>query len=66
MIANDARCKREMISRIVMTKAAINEKKAPFTSTFGLNVKNKMAKCYIWSTALCGTETRTLRKVDQK
>jgi hypothetical protein len=26
----------------------------------------KLVKCYIWSIALCGAETWTLRKVDQK
>jgi hypothetical protein len=26
----------------------------------------KLAKCYMWSTALYGAETWTLRKVDQK
>jgi hypothetical protein len=31
-----------------------------------LNLKKKLVKCYIWSTALYGAETWTLRKVDQK
>jgi len=29
-------------------------------------LRNKLVKCYIWSTALSGAETRALRKVDQK
>jgi hypothetical protein len=29
-------------------------------------VKKKPLQCYIWSTALCGVETRALREVDQK
>ena len=33
--------------------------------TFGLCVRTKLEKCYIWSIALYGTETRTLWKVDQ-
>jgi hypothetical protein len=32
----------------------------------GLNLSKKLVKCYIWSRALCGAETWTLRKVDQK
>jgi hypothetical protein len=31
-----------------------------------LNLRKKPVKCYIWSIALCGAETWTLRKVDQK
>jgi len=31
-----------------------------------LNLRKKVAKCYIWSIALYGAETFTLQKVDQK
>jgi hypothetical protein len=31
-----------------------------------LNLRNKLVKSYIWSIALYGAETWTLRKVDQK
>jgi hypothetical protein len=31
-----------------------------------LNLRKKLIKCYIWSIALYGAETWTLRKVDQK
>jgi hypothetical protein len=31
-----------------------------------LNIRRKIAKCYIWSIAFCGAETLTLRKVEQK
>ena len=44
-----------------MTKAAFNKKKTLFTSKLGLNLRNKLVKCYIWSMALYGTETWTLR-----
>ena len=49
-----------------MTKAALNKTKTLFTSKLDLNLRNKLVKCYIWSTALYGAETWTLRKVDQK
>jgi hypothetical protein len=29
-------------------------------------LRKKLVKCYIWSIALCGAETWTLRAVDQK
>jgi hypothetical protein len=61
-----ARFTREIKWRIAVTKAKFNKKKALFTNNLGLNLRNKMAKCYIWSTALCCVETWTLRKVDQK
>jgi hypothetical protein len=48
-----------------MTKAAFN-KETLFTSKLDLNLRKKVVKCYIWSTAVYGAETWTLRKVDQK
>jgi hypothetical protein len=64
-LPNDARCTREIKSRIAMAKAAFNKKKNLFTSRLDLNLRKKLVKCYIWSIALCGAETWTLRKVDQ-
>jgi hypothetical protein len=52
--------------RIAMEKAAFNKKRALFTSKMDLEVKKKLVKCYIWSIALYGVETWTLRAVDQK
>jgi hypothetical protein len=63
-ITNDARCTREIKARIVMAKAAFNKKKTVFTSK--LELRKKLVKCYIWSIALYGVETWTLRKLDQK
>jgi hypothetical protein len=65
MITHDARYACEIKSRIAMAKAAFN-KKTLFTSKLHLNLRKKLVKCYIWSIALCGAETWTLRKVDQK
>jgi hypothetical protein len=31
-----------------------------------LNLREKLAKHYVWNTALYGAETWTVRKVDQK
>jgi hypothetical protein len=57
MITNDARCTREIQSRIAMEKAAFNKKKTLFTSKLDLNLMTKLVKCYIWSLALYGAET---------
>jgi hypothetical protein len=66
MIANDTRCAHEIKSSIAMAKATFNKKKNPFTSKLDLNLRKKLVNCYIWSIALYGAETWTLRKVDQK
>jgi hypothetical protein len=47
-------------------KDAFNKKRTLFTSTFNLELRKKLVKCYIWRIALYGAETWTLRAVDQK
>ena len=49
-----------------MAKAAFNKKKNLFTSKLDLNVRKKLVKFYVWSMALYGAETLTLRRTDQK
>jgi hypothetical protein len=49
-----------------MAKAAFNKKRTLFTSTLDLELRKKLAKCYVWRIALFGAETWTLRAVDQK
>jgi len=56
----------EIKSSIATTKATFNKKMALFTSTLDLKLRKKLVKCYIWSIALYGAETWTLRAVDQK
>jgi len=65
-LTSDGRCTCEIKSRIVMAKAAFNKKKTLFTSTLDLNLRKKLVKSYIWSKALYGAETWTLRVADQK
>ena len=66
ILTNGGRCTCEIKCRIAMAKAAFNKKKAFFTSTLDLELRKKLVKCYIWSIALYGAETWTLRAVDQK
>jgi hypothetical protein len=40
-----------------MVKAALNVKKTLFTSKLDLNLRKKVVKCYMWSTALYCAET---------
>jgi hypothetical protein len=66
ILANNGRCTCEIKSRISIAKAAFNKKRTLFTSTLGFELRKKLVKCYIWSIALYGAETWTLRAVDQK
>jgi hypothetical protein len=56
---------RKIESRIGSAKAAFN-KKTLFASRLDLNLRKKLVKCFIWSIALFGAESWTLRKVDWK
>ena len=49
-----------------MAKTAFNKKRALFTSTLDFELRKKLVRCSIWSIALYGAETWTLRAVDQK
>jgi hypothetical protein len=51
---------------IICPYPAFNKKRTIFTSTLDLELRKKLVKCYIWSIALYGAETWTLRLVDQK
>ena len=66
MLTNNGRCTCEIKSRIAMAKAALNKKRALFTNTLDLKFRKELVKCNIWSTALYGAETWTIRAVDQK
>jgi hypothetical protein len=66
MLTNDGRCTCEIKSSIAMAKAEFNKKRALFTSNMDLELRKKLVKCYIWSIALYGAETWTLRAVDQE
>jgi len=65
-MTEDVKCTFEIKCRIAMAKAAFNKKRTLFTSTLDLELRKTLVKCYIWSIALYGAETWTLRAVDQK
>jgi hypothetical protein len=66
IITIDARCTREIKSRISTAKAAFNERRHFCTCKLGLNIRKILEKCYIWSIALYGAENWPFQKVDQK
>jgi hypothetical protein len=49
-----------------MAKPAFNKKKKKnrFTSTLDLSLRKRLLKCYIWSLAVYGDETRKFRAAD--
>jgi len=49
-----------------LAKAAFSKNRTLFNSTLDLELRKKLVKCYVWSIALYGAETWTLRTVDQK
>ena len=52
MIANDARCPREIKYSVTMAQAASNKKTSLFTSKLDLSLKKKLLNIYICSIAL--------------
>jgi hypothetical protein len=53
LITNVARCICEIKCRFAMGKAAVNKKKAVFTSKFDLNLRKRLQKFYIGIIAFC-------------
>jgi hypothetical protein len=43
----------------------LNNDKSLFTNKLDLNLRKELVKCYIWSIALYGAETRTLCTAEQ-
>ena len=47
-------------------KLHLTRRRIFFTNKLDLNLRKKLVKCYVWSMALYGAETWTLRETDQK
>ena len=66
MITRDAQCTKEIRERIAMAKIAFNKKRNILTGKLNLQLRKNLMKCYIWSVALYGAETWTIRKKEKK
>ena len=51
--------------RIAIAKEAFNRKMSLLTSKLNIELKKKLVRCYVWSIALYGSETWTLRKLER-
>ena len=52
--------------RIAIAKEAFNRKMSLLTSKLNIELKKKLVRCNVWSIALYGSETWTLRKLERK
>ncbi|MGP1933413.1 MAG: hypothetical protein ACTS8P_01905, partial [Arsenophonus sp. NC-XBC3-MAG3] len=52
--------------RIAIAKEAFNKNEKLLCGPLNKELSKRLAKCYIWSVALYGAETWTLRKEDEK
>ena len=66
VLTRDAYCTKEIKARIAIAKEAFNRKISLLTSKVHIALRKKLVKCYIWSIALYGSETWTLRKLEKK
>ena len=62
MITEDGRCDVEIKTRIGMAKDAFNKRREQLTQRMDRKLKNKTIKAVVWSVALYGSETWTMRK----
>ena len=65
-ITTDAKCHREIRRRIAMGKEAFTKRAELLRGKLNRNLKKRMIKTLIWSVALYGSETWTMRKEDIK
>jgi hypothetical protein len=66
VLTRDGYCPREIKKRIVFAKEAFNRQMLLLTSKLNIELKKKLLRCYVWSIALYGSDTWTLRKLERK
>ena len=64
--SKDGYCTREIKMRIANAKEAFNKKILLLTSKLKIELRKKLATCYVWSIATYGSEIWTLRKLERK
>ena len=59
-ISSNLNCCQEVKQRIAMAKEAFNKRRTIFCAYLDKELRKRLAKCFVWSVALYGAETRTL------
>ena len=65
-ISSDINCCQDVKQRIAMTKDAFNRKRSNFCGLLEKELRKRIVKFFVWSVALYGAETWTLRRNEQK
>ena len=65
-MTKDMKCSKEIRTRIAVAKEAFTKKKKLLCGPLNKELRKRLAKCYIWSVALYGAETWTLRREDER
>ena len=65
-ISSNMNCCQEAKQRIAMAKEAFNTKRSIFCGLLEKELSKSLVKCSVWSVALYGVETWTLRRNEQK
>ena len=65
-ISSSLICCQEVKQKIALTKEAFNRKTSIFCVPLEKELRKRLVKCFVWNLALCGAETWTLRRNEQK
>jgi len=65
-VTADGRSEKDIRTRIGIAKVRFLKMKSILTSSLDLELRKRLCKCYVWSVFLYGSETWTIRKVDEK
>ncbi|KAJ4429433.1 hypothetical protein ANN_21602 [Periplaneta americana] len=65
-ISSNMSCCQEVKRRIAMAKEAFNRKRSVFCGFLEKELRKRLVNCFVWSVALYGAETWTLRRSEEK
>ena len=65
-ISGNMNCCQEVKQWIAMAEEAFNRKRSIFCGPLEKELRERLVKCFVWSVALYGAETWTLRRNEQK
>ena len=66
MTSNNMNCCQEVKQRIAIAKEAFDRKRSIFCGSLEKDLRKRLMKCFVWTVALYGAETWTLRWNEQK